>query len=233
MLCPMLAGVTFLWIHPDSHLSVWLCALGSWIHMPFSMMYHIQMARWQERMHPVDNPWRVFDQTFIHVAAAMWTFGLSGYIWYGDIVSALCALYIYWLWIDYFDVSNGRPAYPGKGGAPGRRHSILMMVFVYLLPPFLRGDYINAACALGFFILSAAVFVTYPFGGYSHSIFHVLLMPYYWFILRSAAEVTSISNEPPFHLSTTSPVAMNQIGLVVVITLCILVRHCAQYKKPS
>merc|ERR1712048_807619 len=122
----------------------WLCIVGQVVHLPFSMMYHIQCARLGKAIHPVDNIYRVGDQAFIMVASVFIAFALSGVIWYAVGVAILVVIYIAWLLEDFYNVKNSLPVYPSRGAAPGRRHSILLMVILYVMPPFIRGDQVNA-----------------------------------------------------------------------------------------
>mmetsp|Transcript_73593 Transcript_73593/g.204510 ORF Transcript_73593/g.204510 Transcript_73593/m.204510 type:complete len:321 (-) Transcript_73593:96-1058(-) len=218
MLAPLLACACYVLLHPQASINVWICVVGQFLHMPFSMMYHVQMARLQKQVHPVDNPWRVLDQTFILLVAAMWAVALAGVLWYGLVVACLSLLYIYWLWKDLSDVRNGRPADPSKGGAPGRRHSLLMMVLIYLVPPLLHGDWVDTLVAYCFFAASASIFVTYPFGGYSHAVFHLVLAPYQWFVLCAADSVHEVDTGMPL-------LDAQNLELAAVLLVCVIVRH--------
>merc|ERR1712046_499613 len=125
MLCPLATSLVFVMIHGDVvSLSVWLSIIGQVVHLPFSMLYHIQCARLGKAIHPVDNIYRVGDQVFIMVASVFLAVALSGVVWYAVGVGILVIIYIAWLLEDFHHVSKGLPVYPSRGAAPGRRHSI-------------------------------------------------------------------------------------------------------------
>lgn len=225
MVCPLISCVVFQLMHPDAPVNVWLVSVAQTVHMPVAMFYHIQMGRYQKLMHPIDNPYRVADQSFIMIGSALWALSLSGTIWYGAIASCLCILYIYWLLVDYYVVSNGGESDERKGGPPGRRYSIAMMVVLQVGPVFATGDWVDGGLALLSFALAAAVFVRYPFGGYSHAVFHAGLGPYTWFVLCAADKVGGLSM---LHGSSGGDASMYKIQGVLagILFICVACRHC-------
>lgn len=193
MLGPMVVSFRCWTVWPDAPVTVALVALGQLLHLPFSMMYHIQMARKITGMDPVDNIYRVLDQMFILVASAIFTFATTGCIWYGALASLLAILYAKWLLEDLGDVQAGRPQKPHKGGPPGRRKNILVMLIFQLFPICLRGDWLSFLGCILSFGAGVLVFVKYPFGGWSHSIFHACGIPSAHFLCCGAHGVRSWS----------------------------------------
>lgn len=224
MVCMLIPCVIFLACRPDAHVNVWIVSIAQFVHMPASMLYHIQMGRYHKEVHPIDNPWRVADQFFIMVGAAGWAFALSGALWYGACVSLLVLVYCYWLCVDYREVAAGRPTDPLRGGPPGRRYSIAILVVLQIGPIVAHRQWFWGGLAALAFAASATVFITYPFGGYSHTVFHFGLGPFQWCILEAADGVAGIrAFKPDGGNSLDEQRAQWMLGVLLV--LCIVVRH--------
>uniref|UniRef100_A0A7S2S8Y9 Uncharacterized protein n=1 Tax=Eucampia antarctica TaxID=49252 RepID=A0A7S2S8Y9_9STRA len=137
-------------------------AVGVIVHAPFSFLYHIycafllppgplRMCHWT----------RKFDQCFIHILAIFWSYGSSGsrsYLLASTVFNFDCIFRLFW-----------SPIQP-------RRTLIRMLVAILVscLPLFLREELLLFCMLLLIYATGGWLFATYPFGGWSHSAFHIV-----------------------------------------------------------
>lgn len=214
MIIPSSAGATYLYLHPQASICAWICFISTAVHCPFSMIYHLQLAWYQTNVHPVDNLLRVLDQSFILITGACFAFALSGNFWYGAAVAVSVAVWLVWLFQDFFDVRAGRAADARRGGIPGRLILTVLVVVLYIGPIFVRGDLRSGFGAAGIFSVCSVLFSAYPLGRYSHAAFHLLLGPYQWVLIQSAGATP---------LKTSAP----ESGLVGLLVIGVVVRYAA------
>ena len=128
--------------------------LGTILHAPFSIMYHVLCANSFFR-DPIENIPRKLDQVMIHVGAICFLVGVSTYDMYNQIAivfNQLSVSYIFW--------SFSRKEI--------RRMNILLSIIFYVLPIGLR--------ILIYMSLGIYGFVRNPqWYGYGTSLFHVCL----------------------------------------------------------
>ena len=162
----------------------WLVLLGTCVHLPFSFGYHVRVAlggagvMWPLSC-SVDNPYRRLDSSAIHLCCALYAIALSGG---APRYSAAAAL---------FNAYAVALQWQAKVVPRRNQRNLAVGVLAYLFPLLLRGDWPNAcfACACagpGFY-----VFLTYPFGGYSHAVFHLTLAGLLQALLASAQHAHS------------------------------------------
>lgn len=182
MVLPTLLCVYFILSPP--HPNFWhrhtkLMAAGTFLHLPFSFTYHCLCAL-RAFPDPVNCTWRRLDQSFIHVVCIFYSYALSGSELYGLGNALLNSWYVIRLWIS-----------GSHDNAFERRSNIAMAVMMYTLPMLFRGDLINYIAAVpGCWGVSAALFAGNKwFGGWGHTVSHVGMLGYQFFLLRSASHV--------------------------------------------
>lgn len=235
MVLPTLLCIWFTSSQPVTS-SVSIACFSIYIHLPWSAMYHLQMGIMQEKICNVNNLLRVLDQSFLLNASFMFAFALSGSIWYGVVVFFVCYNYIFWLWVDFDNERRKLKPDPSRGGFPGRIQNIGTTIILYLGPMFCRGDYENGLRALMCFFIMGWLFITYPFKGWSHPLFHIALVPYTLVLLNSCNLVDVHGTLPltSFYIYfvdgcadsgclASSVVLQDRLLVLLLVTLCI--RH--------
>ena len=135
--------------------------LGTALHAPVSCGYHLMCAA-KLNPDPVDCVGRKLDQTFIHVAAALLTYGTSHSVQYTAAAAALNTRYIRLLW------TNGPHDTP-----KARRLRIALAYAVYLLPVFLNNVRIGGRIFLSLLLSSGAFIFDKALRGVGHTVFHL------------------------------------------------------------
>lgn len=135
-------------------------------HAPISVYYHLRVAlsgvgRWPLGC-AIDNTPRRLDQTGIHLVSSVVAYALSGgSVAYSMAAAAFNAFAIRLQWLP--EVQPLR-----------NQRNVAISTALYMLPMIWRRDWTNLAKALTWGLPAAYSFAKYPFGGYSHAIFHVL-----------------------------------------------------------
>jgi hypothetical protein len=144
--------------------------MGIALHAPFSFLYHWQYAfqhgakHWSRRM----------DQAMIHVCSACLSFGATGH------VPFFAANVVYNLDCGYRLFSpHERPL--------RNQVRIIVSVLLYTLPILWRGDVTLFVQLWMVFLVSGWCFATYPIGGWSHTVFHLVIALAPRLMLRAAA----------------------------------------------
>jgi hypothetical protein len=151
-------------------------------HMPFSQMYHLKCALDTE-MHQTSNPYVRLDISNIHVASAVYAYTLYGPAdsWFAPFMAVVIA------WNAYSAASKWRNGPWGQLGSTRNLVEIVGSVLLYAAAMLARGDIVNLCGMMTSFVVGGLVFKFYPFGGYSHAIFHVICgIGQQWFCLQSA-----------------------------------------------
>ena len=165
-------------IHALPPLPVVAGGLGVVVHAPFSFLYHWVYAT---KIHPskrIEHWSRRLDNAAIHFAGACMSYATSGRM-------------------DYFILNaafNMDCAYRQfERRIQPRRNLIrtVISILLYCLPVLRRGYYETFIQLITIFGLSGWLFAAYPFGGWSHSLFHVVVafMPH--LVMLSACELPS------------------------------------------
>jgi len=137
-----------------------------------SFAYHIMcyLGKFQDI---INNDARRLDQTGQHIANAVAAYILSGSTLYFTLFAAYSTWCIMRLW---------RPDDP-----PFQRQINLLLTMVLSLAPMAwRGDNENLAGAV---VVLACMTILFKLDGYCHALSHLLLVPYFYFIFKSASKV--------------------------------------------
>ena len=171
------------WLFPDLRamppLPVILAALGVILHFPFSFIYHWKYAIELPPGFPRIGHWsRRLDHCFIHVISACFSLCSSG-SW---IYFCLCVLFN----------SNCAILHFKKKISP-RRNQIRLAVALTLgaVPFLIRGEIHIFTQILSLLMISGWLFITYPFGGWSHALFHIVVAFIPRIVIQSACELQS------------------------------------------
>jgi hypothetical protein len=148
--------------------------LGTVAHMPWSVLYHLQCALMPHK-DKIDNNFRRLDQTFIAVAAIMFSFALTGSTLFFYCCSALNGIVIYRLW----SAGNTSPQRKVE-----RRLGLALTTLVYQLPIAVVHSPLHfVKCFVTFFASAFAFARPEFFGGFGSFIFHVGMTPYIMLLL--------------------------------------------------
>jgi hypothetical protein len=134
--------------------------VGSCIHMPFSMLYHVLCANHVFK-DPVNNIGRKIDQMFIHLACIVYGFGIhksTPCILLNTAFNEYC-IYCLWQPSDY---------------SSRRRIHILLAIHMYLTP-LLHENWIDYVKVMGSILVGSFFFVNKDVFIYGHTIFHLCL----------------------------------------------------------
>lgn len=139
-------------------------------------MYHWSYATKLPPSKRLEHWSRRLDHAFIHFASACMAYATSGrtdYLLLNAIYNLDCAY-------RQFEVKV-RP----------RRNQIriAISIFLYILPVLCRGYFEDFAKLVLIFTLSGWFFVTYPIGGWSHAMFHVIIAFLPHVIMNSACKL--------------------------------------------
>eukprot|EP00928_Gymnodinium_smaydae_P079043 TRINITY_DN63063_c0_g1_i1.p1 TRINITY_DN63063_c0_g1~~TRINITY_DN63063_c0_g1_i1.p1 ORF type:complete len:216 (+),score=14.02 TRINITY_DN63063_c0_g1_i1:76-723(+) len=177
MLSPSVVGLVFWYSFPEgySHTPRTVgIILGCLLHLPFSVAYHVLLAR-RELADAIDNTPRRLDQIFIHIASIIFTWSLSTNFPYSILCTFLNLYFIFRLWCRCPDVLE-------------RMANVCLSVFAYGLTGLWRGDYWNFfGGALSFSVGGCAMILR--FGGWGHSIMHLCLGGLTYHCLVAASEI--------------------------------------------
>lgn len=170
-----------------------LLVLSVALHMPFSVYYHLRVALSHAGKWPlpctIDNTPRRLDQTGIHLAHATAAVALSG----GQIAFALAAL--------AFNAAAVAQQWRREVAPLRNQRNIGLSVLLCVLPMIWRGDWADLSAAVAWGLPGVLLFSFYPFGGYSHAIFHVLMGGYSQALVMSTQRLA----EPPVSWPTLDP----------------------------
>ena len=144
--------------------------VGIALHAPFSFLYHWQYAfehgakHWSRRM----------DQAMIHVCSACFSYAATGNIPFftaNVVYNLICCHRLF--------SPHERPL--------RNQARIIVSVLLYTLPILYRGDVTLFGQLWIVFLVSGWCFATYPLGGWSHTVFHLIIALKPQLMLRVAA----------------------------------------------
>mmetsp|Transcript_3934 Transcript_3934/g.5691 ORF Transcript_3934/g.5691 Transcript_3934/m.5691 type:complete len:408 (+) Transcript_3934:308-1531(+) len=153
------------------------------LHAPFSMVYHWKYATTLPPGLPRLSHWsRRLDHAFIHVSSALISFGTSGSWKYCFVNAAYNMDCIYKQFLPEM--------------APRRNQvRILVGMLAYILPLLMRGETLLYMEIFLLMVVMSVIFATYPFGGWSHSIFHIVMMALPPLLMQAKPERTMVELE--------------------------------------
>jgi len=163
---------------------VYALVYSCWAHCGCSMAYHFSMA-WHIGLpgfEPMTSPLRVLDLSAIHFCCV--TFGWA--VSQGSALFTAVLFLLNYSWVRRLVDMNVK----GLPGSQGDGLRIGLGIMLYTSPMLLRGDTGNYFGAIFFWLASGACWAfNHRFNGWLHGVFHLLLTPYFHFLLRSAAGV--------------------------------------------
>ncbi|CAE7264856.1 pcrA, partial [Symbiodinium sp. CCMP2592] len=160
---------------------VWALAIGTMMHCPFSMAYHLASALLNERegYDPMCTPFRTLDISAIHINCVVFGWALSG----GSLIFALfmAMLNAPCIFILLRRVVQGRP------GGLDENVRVTFQVLTYTLPLLFRGLYFHYLATISMWLGACLFFALANYfrlgGGWSHGIFHLMCFPFLHFMM--------------------------------------------------
>lgn len=215
MCAPVLYGfVSFRcgWLAPTWRTTLlFRCAV---CHLPISMWYHVRCALSGSNIWPlacsIDNAERRCDQTALHCVSAAakdsnhsrryrspLTFSQLLYCTpHGSSWSQVSVLYAYalsggsilYLFLTLlFNAWSIEQQWRPEVRPSRNQRNLTIAGIMHCLPLVWRQDWHNLCLACAFILPSSFCFIRYPFGGYSHALFHVLSTGVFHALLASAS----------------------------------------------
>jgi hypothetical protein len=156
--------------------------IGFMLHSPCSIYFHLMCAfklhTWQERL----NHWsRRLDQAMIHIMGVFIVFGMSGNIRLG-VIQLL------------FSIDSSYRLFQPGFRPRSNQIRILISIILTTLPAIMYEHYEDFTYLIVINLISTWIFVAYPFGGYSHGIFHLVIAMTNPIQLKLSTKVLSSQN---------------------------------------
>jgi len=159
---------------------VWALVYMTYAHCFASVAFHATLAIEEGKVDPFQSPFRLVDLGAIHTACVVFGWAVSHGALLFTVASAVLnlglVLRLFWRYLC---------------GLPGNSTDTQLLgvcIVIYTAPMLLRGDvwnYVGAVLCMSvgfvFFYLDARL------NGWGHGVFHVMLLPYFHFLLCSAA----------------------------------------------
>ncbi|KAG7353926.1 hypothetical protein IV203_003282 [Nitzschia inconspicua] len=150
-------------LHAAPPIPLVAAALGIVAHAPFSFIYHWKFAHRLPAGLPRTNHWsRRMDQAMIHFCSACMAYATSGRVDF-FLVNALFNL-------DCIYRHFTPKVYPRRN-----QMRIFLSLVAYTIPLLRRGDWDLFFKLWSLFTVSGWLFGQYPIGGWSHSVFHIVM----------------------------------------------------------
>lgn len=150
-------------LHAMPPLPVIAGAMSMILHMPFSFIYHFVYAHTMSQAARIDHWSRRMDQTMLHVYSSLLSYAFSGRMdfFLVNLIFNVDSAYLQW----------------EKKIVPLRNQTrLILSIFSFTLPILERGDYSYFCQIWGTMGTAFAVFALYPFGGWSHTVFHLIFL---------------------------------------------------------
>lgn len=150
-------------LHALPPLPVIAAALSMILHMPFSFIYHWTYAH---RLSPTArlNHWsRRMDQCMLHVYSALLSYAFSGR---ADI----------FVMNTMFNIDCICRQFEKKVIPKRNKARLFLSIFAFTIPILQEGDYAYFGRLWGTMLAAFAVFASYPVGGWSHTLFHLIFL---------------------------------------------------------
>jgi hypothetical protein len=150
-------------LHALPPLPLVAAALGIILHAPFSFIYHWKYAHRLPAGLPRTTHWsRRMDQAMIHVCSGCMAYATSGR-WDFFLANAL------------FNIDCIYRQFMKKVRPRRNQIRIFISLVAYTIPLLRRGDLILFSKIWLLFGISGWLFSKYPIGGWSHSVFHIVM----------------------------------------------------------
>ena len=150
-------------LHAMAPFPIIAVALAVNLHGPFSLIYHYKYAPSLPTSARIDHWSRRMDQVMMHVYSSLIAYALSG--------SPLFILLLTLFNIDCIYRQFLKEVIPRRN-----QTRLVISILACSIPMISRGDY-QFFCKLYFVkALGFAIFATYPFGGWSHAVFHLIFL---------------------------------------------------------
>jgi hypothetical protein len=164
-------------------LPVIAAAFGIIVHAPFSFIYHWTYAhRLPPGLARTDHWSRRMDQAMIHVISASMSYATSGSV---DFFLANLLFNVDCIYRQFKRKIRPRP----------NQIRIVISILAYTIPVLRRGDVFLFAELWAIFSLCGWLFMKYPIGGWSHSIFHMVVFLVPPLLLTAAIELPASQDQ--------------------------------------
>jgi hypothetical protein len=186
-------------------LTVLAIALGICLHAPFSFLYHWTFAH---RLPPTarSQHWsRRMDQSMIHVCSTCLSFAVTG-------------SWIYLLINCLYNADCCRRQFRPIVRPKLNQMRIFVSMLAYTVPLLVRGEwdtFLHLWAVLGF---SGWFFVQYPVGGWSHAVFHVLLIAVPPLLFQTATLV-AVAEPQLQHAATCAALYHHEMNRALLSTM--------------
>jgi len=150
-------------LHAMPPLPVIAGAMSMILHMPFSFMYHFIYAHQLSSTARIDHWSRRMDQTMLHVYSSLLSYAFSGRV----------DFFLVNLMLNVDSIAKQWE----KQIIPRRNQTrLILSILCFTLPILESGDYDYFGRLWGIMAIAFGVFAAYPFGGWSHTVFHLIFL---------------------------------------------------------
>jgi hypothetical protein len=150
-------------LHALPPMPVIAAALSMILHMPFSFIYHWTYAHRLSPTARLDHWSRRMDQSMLHVYSALLSYAYSGRLDFFA-VNAL------------FNIDCIYRQFEEKVIPHRNKTRLIISMLAFSVPILQQGDYAYFGRLWGTIVTSFVVFATYPVGGWSHTLFHLIFL---------------------------------------------------------
>jgi hypothetical protein len=138
---------------------------GTCLHAPVSFLYHYLCATTIPPGYPRSaSAYRRADQAMIHLNSACYAYALSGSL-------------AYFLPCAAFNLAAGRLLFSERVRPRRNKALIALSILLYTAPVARRGCWGAFAGMWALVLAGCTCFATYPVGGWSHALFHLIMLP--------------------------------------------------------
>jgi len=150
-------------LHAMPPMPVIAAAMSMILHMPFSFIYHYVYAAHLSPTARIDHWSRRMDQCMLHVYSTLLSYAYSGRMdfFLVNLIFNVDSILCQW----------------EKQIIPRRNQTrLILSILCFTLPILESGDYNYFGRLWGTMATAFAVFALYPFGGWSHTVFHFIFL---------------------------------------------------------
>jgi len=161
---------------------LWATSAATWAHCAASVAYHLDNAFRGSLDHErLSSPFRTADFCFMHLCTFTYGWALAPRTLLFNLVALLinssCVLALLWR------------LHLGQPGSKSDAHRVVGCIVYFTSAMLHRGDMTNYARIMLSYFVGGIFFVASPkLGGWGHGIFHLMLVPATYSVLRSMAD---------------------------------------------
>lgn len=188
------------WWHWLPPLPILAVAIGICLHAPFSFLYHWRFAHRLPATARSQHWSRRMDQSMIHVCSTCLSYAVSG-------------SWIYLLLNTVYNADCCRRQFRPVVRPKWNQVRIFISILGYTAPLAVRGEWQVFAELWAVLFAGGYFFVTYPVGGWSHAVFHLILVAVPPLLFQTAVTIVAQSPSQYYSSSHAAVACATAVGL--------------------